>query len=245
MIELLPTIQQKRIFRKIDIVELVGEKRRAEVLLLTYQKRGYIQKIRRNLYCVLNLATGLPEVSRYEIACAVQFDAYLAYHTALEYYGLSHQFWYDVQVATTRPFMPFDHSGCAFISVRCKTDYGVDEPRFNRGVRVTNLERTIVDCISRVDLAGGAEEFMHCMEGVKQLRASELMSVLHAYNTPVVYQKTGCVLELLSLPIDDTDSVLQLCRRKSGGAVNFLTNRNDSTVYQCRWKLYVPECLTL
>ena len=244
MIELLPTIQQKRIFRKSDVVELLGDKRRAEVLLLTYQKRGYIQKIRRNLYCVLNLATGLPEVSRYEVACAIQSDAYIAYHTALEYHGLAHQFWYDVQVAAARPFVRFEHAECSFVAVSSKTMYGIDEPRFDRGVRVTNIERTIIDCISHMDLAGGAEEFKHCMEGVRKLRSSELMNVLKAYNTPVVYQKVGCVLALLSLPIDDPDLVLHLCRSNAGSAVNFLTNRDDSTVYQGKWKLYVPECLT-
>lgn len=244
MIELLPTIQKKRIFEKADIVELVGNKRRAEVLLLTFQKRGYIQKIRRNLYCVLNLATGLPEVSRYEVACAIQSDAYIAYHTALEYHGLAHQFWYDVQVAAARPFVSFEHAECSFVSVSSKTMYGIDEPRFDRGVRVTNIERTIIDCISHMDLAGGAEEFKHCMEGVRTLRSSEVLNVLKAYNAPVVFQKVGCVLELLTLPIDDLELVLQLCRSNTGSAVNFLTNRDDSSVYQSKWKLYVPECLT-
>lgn len=244
MIELLPSIQQKRIFRKSDVVELIGDKRRAEVLLLTYQKRGYIQKIRRDLYCILDLATGLPDVSRYEIACAIQTDAYIAYHTALEYHGLAHQFWYDVQVATARPFTHFEHAECAFVSVSNKICYGVEEPRFDRGVHVTNLERTIVDCILRMDLAGGAEEFLHCMEGVKTLRTTEIIKVLQAYNAPVAYQKVGCVLELLQFPINNLNQVLQLCRTQAGTAVNFLTNREGSTVYQSKWKLYVPECLT-
>lgn len=243
MIELLPTIQQKRIFRKSDIVNLLGDKRRAEVLLLTYQKRGYIQKIRRDLYCVLNLATGLPEVSRYEVACAIRPDAYIAYHTALEYHGLAHQFWYDVQVATTRPFVHFEHADCEFLPVLTKTNYGIEEPRFDRGVRVSNIERTIVDCIVRMDLAGGAEEFLHCIEGIKMLRTTEIINVLQAYNTQVTYQKVGCVLELLQLPIEDLNHVLQLCRNNAGAVVNFLTNREESTVYQCKWKLYVPECL--
>lgn len=244
MIELLPIIQQKRIFGKADIVELIGDKRRAEVLLLTFQKRGYIQKIRRDLYCVLDLATGQPDVSRYEVACAVQQGAYVAYHTALEYHGQGHQLWYDVQVATTRPFVHFQHAGLDFVHVSSKTDCGVDEPRFDRGVRVTNIERTIIDCISHMDLAGGAEEFKHCMEGVRTLRSSEVLNVLKAYDAPVVFQKVGCVLELLSLPIDNPDQVLHLCRSNAGSAVNFLTNRDDSTVYQGKWKLYVPECLT-
>ncbi|MCQ2342574.1 MAG: hypothetical protein MJZ75_03655 [Paludibacteraceae bacterium] len=245
MIELLPAIQQKRIFRKSDVVELVGDKRRAEVLLLTYQKRGYIQKIRRDLYCILNLATGLPDVSRYEIACSIQTDACIAYHTALEYHGLAHQFWYDVQVATARPFTYFEHAECAFVSVGNKIGLGIEEPRFDRGVRVTNLERTIVDCILRMDLAGGAEEFLHCMEGVGMLRTAEIINVLQAYDAPVAYQKVGCTLELLQLPADDLNQVLQLCRTQAGTAVNFLTNREDSTVYQSKWKLYVPECLTI
>lgn len=241
----LPEIQQKRIFSKRDAIELTGDARRAESVLLSYQKKGYIRKIRRDLYCMVNLANGLPDADRFEVACAIQPEACVAYHSALEYHGLAHQFWYDVQVAVPKSFTAFEFADSTFLPVINKCTAGIEEPRFQRGVRVTNRERTVIDCILRMDLAGGAEEFLHCMEGLSPLRADELSVVLQAYHSPVAYQKAGCVLDLLRLPIDCPEKVLSLCEGSASKAVNFLTNREDSRVYQCKWKLYVPECLTV
>jgi len=243
MTDFLSTLQQKRVFNKHDVVSMTDDIRRAESILLSYQKRGYIQKIRRDLYCALNLATHLPEADRFEIACAIQYDAYIAYHTALEFHGLGQQLWYDVQVAVSRPFTPFKFSDSSYLPIISKCSTGVEEPLFRRGVRVTNLERTIVDCIIRMDLCGGAEEFIHCIEAIRQLRSDLLVAVLQAYNTPIVYQKVGCVMDVLQLPTDNNERVIKLCQEKAGRAVNLLTNKENSNTYQSKWKLYIPSCL--
>jgi len=240
----LSDIQQKRVFTKQDIVNITGDVRRAESVLLSYQKRSYIQKIRRDMYCALNLATHLPEADRFEIVCSIQPEAYIAYHSALEFHGLAQQLWYDVQVAVLRPFTPFQFSEATYLPIVNKCSAGIEEPLFRRGVRVTNLERTIVDCIIRMDLCGGGEEFIHCIEAIRPLRSNMLVDVLEAYDTPVVYQKVGCVLDVLQLPIDNYEPVLQLCQEKAGRAVNLLTQKENSNSYQSKWKLYIPECLT-
>lgn len=243
MTDFLSDIQQQRVFSKHDMVSITGDIRRAESVLLSHQKRGYIQKIRRDMYCALNLATHLPEADRFEIACSIQPEAYIAYHSALEFHGLAQQLWYDVQVAVSRPFTPFQFSDATYLPIVSKCSAGIEEPLFRRGVRVTNLERTIVDCIIRMDLCGGAEEFMHCVEAVHVLRSDMLVDVLQAYDTPVVYQKVGCVLDVLHLPIDNGEQVIKLCHEAAGRAVNLLTNKENSNLYQSKWKLYIPTCL--
>lgn len=241
--DFLSDIQQKRVFTKRDIVALTGDIRRAEAVLLTYQKRGYIQKIRRDFYCALNLATEQPEADRFEIACAIQPEAYIAYHNALEFHGLAQQMWYDIYVAVPKSFNPFGFADVIYRPTINKCTKGVEEPLFRRGVRVTNIERTIIDCILRMDLCGGAEEFLHSTEALHPLRANMVVTILQAYNTPVVYQKVGCVLDVLNLPIDDREKVIKLCKEKAGKSVNLLTNKENCRAYQCKWKLYIPSCL--
>ena len=46
---------------------------------------------------------------------------------------------------------------------------GVVEARNITGVRITDLERTVIDSIRDFEKIGGFEEFLNCLEGVHYL----------------------------------------------------------------------------
>lgn len=243
MLKYLQKIQQKRIFKKDDIVAMTDNVRTAESVLSSYQKLNLICKIRRNMYCINNLATGLPDVSKYEIASAISLNSCVAYHTAMEYYGLVHQLWSEVHVLTDIKFTPFEFDRLTYAPHLNKYKIGIIEPRFERGVRVTSLERTVIDCISRIDLAGGYEELLHCFESLMQLNETQLVSILNEYNIPVVWKKVGYVLESINNQVQLSKQFFNLCHKNGGNAVNFLTNPKECTQYVCAWKLYVPKII--
>ncbi len=169
MYKYLNVLQQKRLFHKRDVVDVTGNVRKAEMVLLSYQKYKLICKIRRDLYCITSIATGLPDVSKFEVASAISPSGCIAYHAALEYHGLVHQAWNEVCVISKTFFSDFEFDGVSYTCCPQKFDVGIIEPMFERGVRVTSLERTVVDCIVRIDLAGGFEEVMHCFESLSFL----------------------------------------------------------------------------
>ncbi len=240
MLDHLRILQSKRIFRKSDVVSVAQNVRTAESILLSYQKKGIISKIRRDLYCINNLATGLPDVSKYEIASAISQDSYVAFHSALEFYGLSHQVWNEVSVCSSSRFSSFLFDDIAYSMQQSKIDVSVMEPLMQRGVRVTTLERTVVDCIARLDIAGGYEEFLHCAESLSVLDEKKLTEILVAYDSPIVWKKVGYVLQNLQSQTKVSDSFLLMCRNKGGDSVNFMTNKNECPVYVKEWKIYVP-----
>ena len=241
MYKYLNVLQHKRLFHKRDVVDVTGNVRKAEMVLLSYQKYKLICKIRRDLYCITSIATGLPDVSKFEVASAISPSGCIAYHAALEYHGLVHQAWNEVCVISKTFFSDFEFDGVSYTCCPQKFDVGIIEPMFERGVRVTSLERTVVDCIVRIDLAGGFEEVMHCFESLSFLDEKKMLEVLSAYNTPVVWKKTGYVLECLQKQTGLSEPFFLQCHSKMGKSVNFLTNRDDCTLYIKTWQLYVPE----
>lgn len=72
---------------------------------------------------------------------------------------------------------------------------GVITPKGNPYVRVTDLERTVIDCCDRIERAGGIEELLHCMEGISLFDESKLEKYLALYNKAFLYQKVGFILE--------------------------------------------------
>ena len=91
---------------------------------------------------------------------------------------------------------------------------GVITPKGNPLVRVTDLERTLLDCFDRIDRAGGIEELLHCMESVVLLDENKLSGYLKLYNKSFLYQKTGFLLERIKDRAHVSDEFICTCREK-------------------------------
>lgn len=61
------------------VCNLVGNKKLPS-LLLSLSKKGYVKKIRNNLYTCVNLADGQVIASKYHIACVINETACISHH---------------------------------------------------------------------------------------------------------------------------------------------------------------------
>ena len=59
-----------------------------------------VLKIRSNLYTCISAENGGPVANRFQIASAISDTSYISHHTAMEYYGVSDQVFYDVYVSS-------------------------------------------------------------------------------------------------------------------------------------------------
>lgn len=92
MTELLSILYKLRIFTLDELSEaLKGKVKSVEALLARYKQQGWIVAIRRNIYCMKDIASGLPVCDKYEIGSHLSPTACISYHTALEFHGLAHQ----------------------------------------------------------------------------------------------------------------------------------------------------------
>lgn len=65
----------------------------------------------------------------------------------------------------------------------------------DNGVRVTSLERTVVDSIADFTRICGLEELLHCFALIPSLDEKRLLEALEIYGRGQLYQKTGYILE--------------------------------------------------
>lgn len=244
MYEHLSELHQKLVFTKDDLVDTTGSKERAAALLLSYQRKGLITKIRRNLYCVTNLATGAPEASKMQIASAVSPTAAVAYHAAMEYHGAAHQVFYELCVVSTTRFTPFEFDGTRFNYVRNPMKEGIVQPEFGGGVRVTDFERTVLDCIDRIDLCGGVEELLHCMEAVTYLDETKITRYLNLYGKASLFKKAGYMLALTAVGRCLTSDFFTQCRKESERSTGVLTTLEPCERFVGEWRLYIPEWIS-
>lgn len=211
-----------------------------------YSHNGLLRQVRRNLYCMNDIASGNLLADKYEIASHISESSYVAYHTALEFHGFAHQTFYSSYVMSKSRFRNFEFDGCEYQWCKDTIDrFGVSTPIGNEKVRVTDIERTIVDCIDRIDRAGGIEELLHCIESVVLLNEEKLTKYLELYGKSFLYQKTGYLLERMKEKAHISETFIEMCRDKGHHAVKLLTNDQNSDTYIKQWNLYVPYSITI
>ncbi|MDD2362064.1 MAG: hypothetical protein PHH84_03775 [Oscillospiraceae bacterium] len=122
-----------------------------------------VKKIRNNLYTCVNVADGQPVASKYHIACAINETAYISHHSAFEYMGISNQVFYEMYVYSMKRFANFEFEGITYKYISSKIEDGVIVPKNTQGIRITSIERTVVDSIKDFEKIGGLEELLNCI----------------------------------------------------------------------------------
>ena len=224
-----------------DVAKMVGNRNTASSLIQSYLKKGYIQSVKRNLYVAINLADGEPVVSRYVIASNLTESAYISHHTALEYYGCTNQVFYDVYVSSKTRFNTFEFNGLTYRYQMSRINDGiVIKPD---GTRVTDLERTIIDSINDFEKIGGLEELLRSLEMIPYVDETKLLCYLKSYGKQILFQKTGYILEHFKESLKITDAFFKASEAEISKSVRYLYRDLGKSVYNKRWRLFVPEKL--
>lgn len=228
-------------FSIIDVEKLTNNRKTAYSIINRLIKKNMVRKIRNNVYSCVNPATGLVIASRYQIACAVNTSAYISHHSAFEYYGLANQVYYDVYISSNTKFRDFEFEGISYKYISSKLDEGIIEPKNSEGVRITDLERTVIDNIKDFDKIGGFEELLNCLEGIHYLNEDKLKKYLLSYDLQILYQKVGFILNHYKHDMQISDNFIEYCKSKIGKSTRYLLKEfSNESLYNNEWKLVIP-----
>ena len=161
-------------FSREDLISLVGTPAAAASIIHDYQKKGYVERVRRDFYVAISIETKQPILSRYQIGANLFPDACISHHSAFEVYGYGSQVFYECYVATDRRFIDFEYDGVNYHRVERKQDTEVIQ---QGNVKVTSIEQTVVDSIRDFEKIAGLEEVIRCLMLVPGLKRIRCLSV--------------------------------------------------------------------
>ena len=237
----LDKFHELKIFTLEDAARFVKSKTYAMKILRGYIEDSLVVKIRRNLYAVTNLATKHIEANRYEVASSLTPTAYVAYHSALEFYGVANQVFNTMYVASESIFNSFEFDGLSYMYAKSPTNVGIETPVMSYGIRITSLERTVIDCIDRIDRCGGSEEMLQCFGMIMHISEAKLLEVLASYDKATLYKKAGFVLSRFRSRFNLSDVFFQTCRERANVGSKVLTSCEDCTEYDREWNISYPD----
>ncbi len=241
MKDYLRKLHNMKLFSLKDVATLTGNESTAKSLLASGLRNGTLCRIKPNLYAVTDMATGLCAANKYEIASNISDTACVAYHSAMEYHGLGHQLFNEMSVISTSTFRTFEFEGITYIRHQPRIMEGVTVPVMNTKIKVTDLERTVIDCIDRIKYAGGLEELLNNFTSIAYIDETKLKTYLDAYGKASLYQKAGLLLSMYKKQWQLSAGFFHYCKAHVGKSTRYLTDAADNSAYNSEWRLCVPE----
>lgn len=213
-------------------------------------KMGKLQPIRKELYAVVSPLEKPEkhEVDKLLIASKIRQKYYLGYHTALEYYGCANSLLNEAYVCIQAKdrFNPFHYKRFTFkpVFVKDTTSEIIEKPYYKNLLKVSSKERTFIECIDRVQYAGGWEECIKSLEGLSGLYFGKLLNLTLKQGRISLTRQIGYVLELLKnrSPFYEhlNEKSLDKLAKKTRGLPRYLIHGKEGPLNK-KWNLYIPE----
>ncbi len=226
-----------------DVLKLAKNHKNADSIIYTQKKNGSIKSVKRNLYVTISKETKTPVATPFEIASKITDGAFISHHSAFEYYGIANQFYFDIYVSSPNRFYDFEFDGKKYVYVSTNEDFGIVTVKKN--IRVTDIERTILDSIKDFTKIGGLEELLRCLSMVAFIDETKMLNYLYLYDNQFLYQKTGFILSHLQDSMKISDTFFSMCHAKINKSIRYLYDeiKYEKSYFYSDWQLLAPKNL--
>ncbi len=226
--------------------------RTTDSLLRRYVADGRLLRVRAGLYAVVprGAETATAPLDPYLVATKLAPDATVAYHAALQFWGKAYSVWQRFHFVTETSTRPLRFRGFEFVPVKLplalrklsKSERYATEQRHAGGtVRVTTLERTLVDVLDVPSNAGGWEEVWRSLEMVEFFDLDAVASYAVKLGSALTAARVGFFLDQHREPLMVEDRHLEPLRRLRPRQPRYLDARRKPGTLVAAWNLIVPE----
>lgn len=236
----LTELTKRKIFNYQDFVTIVGDSNLAKNTLQNYLEKGYIKRIKHNLYGVVSLETNECIVNKFLIASNITDTSFVSHHSAFEFYGYYNQVYYNVNVSSISKFNTFEFEENNYTLIKTSSTDFVDTIR---GVKVTSIERTIVDCIKDSGKYCDLEETLNCINLLPYISAKDILKYLELINSKILYKKVGAILSLFKDKLNIPNSFFEKCHEISDSIKGHFDKNKNAHGYNSEWKIFIYKDL--
>lgn len=208
-------------------------------------EKKYVKRIKSALYAVVPYEVAPDTKDKFQpepklIATKFVTPYFLSHHSALELHGIANSVFFNIYISSTKQFKKLSYQDYVYIPITTKHIFGVQELNYyGIKVKVTDLERTFLDCARQLKYAGGIEEFIKSLMSATHFNHEKLWLYLKKFDEKSLYAKAGYFLELLKEELGVPEKVIKKLRKKRGKKVYYLEKKGKQK-YVKKWNLMVP-----
>jgi len=237
-----------RFFHLHDMDQISGNKVSIRRALSCMARKGYVIRVKKGFYATVPMEhLGRDyQVDSYGLIYAM-FDGSgaIAFHSAMELHGFAHSYFNTRYYVDGKQHRTLRFQGITYRPVYSYSVFGLDRTvRDGVTLRMTDKERTFLDCVRRPDLCGGLEEMMKSFDMMGYLNSERFAEYLSRFDELSLYQKAGFILDILKDSIQVEKELLTHINSKIGKDWTALAPGIDEDLRRDdRWKVLYPNNL--
>ena len=233
----------KRVIKTSDVNQLLHDPHKSADYITNLREKGFLQKIRRGVYAIVPPdmigKNYLPD--KFLIAGNLKKDYYISYHSALELHGFAESPFNTVYITLNDYFQTLTYQNITYQFVSTKHFFGSSEVYYkSTKLKVSDIEKTVFDCIRRITYAGGLEELSKSLSSIPALDYNKIWKYLKKFDETILYHKTGFILESLTEELSPPKKLLHNIQRKTRKKTYYL-DKNKTGILNKKWNLIVPK----
>lgn len=213
---------------------------------------GRVLRVRRGLFAAVppGAEPDRAPVDSYLVTSQLADDATVAYHAALQFHGRAYSVWWRFHYLTRHRNRPFRFRDQEFVpvlapkAVRSRPDLGGGVTLVSHAggtVRVTSLERAMVDVLDAPGKGGGWEEIWRSLESVEFFDLDAVIEHVAAMGSALTAARVGFFLEQHRESLMVEDEHLDELERHRPREPRYLDSGRQPGKFLSRWNLVVPE----
>jgi predicted transcriptional regulator of viral defense system len=221
-------------------------------LLAHHTGTGRLLRVRRGLYATVprGVEPAAARLDPYLLATKLAPDAVVAYHAALQFHGKAYSVSTRFTYLTVRRLRAFRFRDAEFVAVRCPAPLRVfphmgggvlDQPHAGGRVRVTTLERTLVDVLDAPQHGGGWEEVWRSLESVEFFDLDAVVEYTLKLDSSLTAARVGFFLDQHRQTLMVEDQHLGALRARAPAQPLYLDRKREPGKLVRPWNLVVPE----
>ncbi len=223
-------------------------------MLINHVKTGNVVRIKQGLYATIPSGADPSKypVDPYMIISALADDTIIAYHSALQFHGVAYSMHFQHVFQSIHRMREFIFRQDRFKAVRhpeslpeLKRSFYVDYIDYHgMVVRVTSLERTVVDTLDRINISGGLEEVWRSLNNINEVNPENIIKYALLLNNATTIAKVGFYLRLRQADWKIEEKFFDKLKTKLPRSPHYLDrkNRTDGKYFK-EWRIVVPNDL--
>lgn len=219
-------------------------------LLRHHKRAGNILQVRRGVYVTVpeGIDPGGYQPDAFQVAAKLVDDAVIGYHSALELHGKAYSQFHEIYILTTIRPSTLEWRGVRYKYVSTPKSLADAEQDFEvttvfrsgTSVRVTSIERTLVDVLDRPEYGGGWEEIWRSLESIGYINPDRVVAYVEQLGVAKTAAKVGYFLESQRerwmVPVETLEHLKQMIPKQTA-----YMDRSKGGKLIKDWRLIVPE----
>jgi predicted transcriptional regulator of viral defense system len=231
-----------------DIIGLLHSEQTGRKVVRNLIRKGWLARLKGGRYMLLPPERGVESVGENNplaVAAAVIEESYVGWWSAAAFHGFTTQQPAVVFVAVTRQARPrtVEDTEIRFVTVPARKFFGFKSYSvYGRGTRISEPEKTLIDCVDRPDLAGGPAEVTRIVHAaMTEIDQGKLVESAFQMKSTSLMQRLGFLTDLVERPLEEElrarvrAAIPKSARSKFGRR----ERRQDDIGYASEWGMFV------